>query len=141
MTKHLIPSVLRVLVSVVSEAQDMTEILKPDKMSLNFENALTCTLTSPELAKRKNELQKAIFAKVKHVSEVDDGYVFQFDDDESLLPELFHYVLAEKQCCPFFQQDISIGSHASGITWKVSGAEGVKLILEQIMEEAIPNRE
>jgi len=74
---------------------------------------------------------------VKKVKESDDGYLFSFDDDEQLLPKLFGYIVAEKKCCPFFQQDVSIRSNNAGITWKVCGQDGVKQVIRQMLEENI----
>ena len=100
-----------------------------NQMNLN-EGGFTCSLTDPELVERKTVLQKEIFSKMKSIEEVDNGYLFYFnDDDVTLLPNLFQYILAEKACCPFFRQDISIGANASGITWMISGENGIKEML------------
>lgn len=105
-------------------------------MSTNLTNgALACLLTDAELAERKKALQKEIFVKVKKVEEVDDGYLFHLDNIENLLPNLFHFILLEKECCPFFQQDVTIRSNNAGIIWKVSGKDGVKEMLNQMLEE------
>ncbi len=97
---------------------------------------LVCTLTSAEFLERKNALQKEIFSQVRRAEELDDGYRFYFTDaDDQLLPSLFQYILAEKECCPFFRHVATIEPHNGGIIWEVSGSGGAKEILTPMIEE------
>lgn len=133
--KYLISWLLFVLTSVTTAAQDSIPTKNEDTMNMNSTvSGFSCLLTSSELVERKHELQQEVFSEVKKVEEVNDGFLFHFNDDEKLLSNLFYYILAEKACCPFFQQDISIGSDHSGITWKVSGKTGVKEVLQEMLE-------
>ncbi|MEM6525528.1 MAG: hypothetical protein AAF693_17135 [Bacteroidota bacterium] len=109
--------------------------LNENAIDMKFkESGLACLLTDLEFTERKNELQKKIFSRVKKMEQMEDGYLFYFEDEEDLLADLFHYILAEKECCPFFRQDISVGTDNSGITWKISGSEEVKELLRQMLE-------
>jgi len=136
MKRILVISLLLILITATSEAQDLVKMLNLDSIDMNLnDKPLVCLLTDLELVERKNELQKEIFFNVKKVEEVDDGYLFHFDDNENILSNLFYYILAEKKCCPFFQQDISIGSGNSRIVWKVSGRTGIKEMLRETFEE------
>lgn len=133
--KNLIPGLLLVLISTLTVAQDSNPTKKADTMNINStENSFSCLLSSTDLVKRKNVLQQEVFSKVKKIEEANDGYMFHFEDDDNLLSSLFYYILAEKACCPFFQQDIAIGSDLSGIVWKVSGENGVKEMLRETFE-------
>ncbi len=136
MMKNLTLSLMLMLSTVTVEAQDIIGKSNHDTMSKNLNDVeLTCLLTDSELVQRKNELQMKVFSRVNKMDEVDDGYLFHFEDVDSLLPDLFHYVLSENECCPFFRHDVTIGSNNSGITWKVSGKEGVKEMLGLMLEE------
>ncbi len=130
--KRLIPGLLLILLTTaVIQAQNINS----NTMNINLdEGGFSCLLSNSELAERKNKLLQEVFSKVKKVEEVDDGFLFHFDDDENLLSSLFYYIMAEKACCPFFQQDISIGADHSGITWKISGKNGVKEMLKEMFE-------
>ena len=98
-------------------------------------NPFACQLSEPELIKRKAELQKEIFSKVKNIEEVSEGYVFHFEDKEDFLLKLVDYILAEKKCCPFFNQELSIKANQGGISWKISGTSEVKEMLKIILEK------
>lgn len=97
--------------------------------------SLVCQLTGPELQKRKSALQKEVFAHVKEIEEVDDGYVFHFADDDDFLLKLADYIMAEKKCCPFFKFDLSIQAYKAGIAWKVSGNSEVKAMVKMFVDD------
>ena len=135
-------SLLFMLAVATVNAQDLVKktVIKTSAEDMN-NKPMACLLTDAELAERKSTLQKEIFSKVKKAEEVSDGYQFYFDDKDSLLSDLFSYILAEKKCCPFFQQDIAIGSDSSGIIWKISGEEGIKeMLIETLGSVAFPNK-
>jgi len=116
-------------------SQTLVETLNSEPMNLQIEQAaFACQLTDSEFVERKLSLQKEVFSNVIKVEEVETGYLFHFEDDPTFLPKLFQYMLAEKECCPFFQQDISVKPKGSGITWKLSGAKGIKSIIQQMMD-------
>ena len=129
-------SFLLICVFTAAKAQDLIPKFKEDTtMSVNLDSSpIACSLTDLELVERKNELRTNIFSKAKKMEEVDDGYLFHFDDSDKMLPVLFEYILAEKECCPFFKQDISIYPGDEGVVWKISGPEGVKDLLKDIFK-------
>ncbi len=134
--KTWIAGLFLILAVVKSDAQELIE-----KSNLYFmgvdstDNMLACRLTNSELAKRKGVLQAKLFSRLMKVEGVAGGYLFYFDDTGSLLQDLFHYVLAEKQCCPFFDQKVGIGANDSGITWEVSGGEEVKKLIVELFDQ------
>ena len=106
-------------------------------MDSNFsQSTLVCRLTGPELAERKAALQKEVFSKVQRVEEVSDGYLFHFPDDNDLLFKIMDYMLAEKQCCPFFNYDLGIKANGAGATLKVSGTPEAKETLKALLGKA-----
>lgn len=134
MKRNLIISLWLILISTTVDAQNICKTTNPDTMSIKS-SSLACSLTDKGLLERKAVLQKEIFSNVKKIEEVDTGYLFYFEDVDDLLPSLFQYVLAETECCPFFEQEVLIGADNSGITWKLSGPEGVKEIVSYLVEK------
>ena len=133
--RTVIFSALTMLHLSVLISQTLVETLNPEPMNLHIEQAaFACHLTDSEFVERKLSLQKEVFSNVIKVEEVENGYLFHFDDAPTFLPKLFQYIQAEKECCPFFQQDVSFKPNGAGITWKLSGAMGIKDIIQQMMD-------
>ena len=127
-----------VLLTTVSGAQSQNSMENPNQNTMNLSDShsdFVCLLSNAEFAQRRNDMLKGIFAHVAEIVEVSDGYVFHFQDDELFLPNLFNYILAEKKCCPFFQQEVIIKPHNEGVSWKISGKEGVKEVIKMLLEE------
>ena len=133
--RTVIFSALTMLHLSVLISQTLVETLNPDAMTMRIEQAIfACQLTDADFLERKLSLQKEVFSNVIKVEEVKTGYLFHFKDDPAFLPKLFQYIQAEKECCPFFQQDVSVKPNGAGITWKLSGAIGIKDIIQQMMD-------
>ena len=105
------------------------------KLPKNDSTFFACQLSKPELMKRKAALQKEVFSKVKNIEEISEGYIFHFEDKGELILKLVDYILAEKNCCPFFNQELSIKADGGGISWKISGSIEIKEILKIMLEE------
>ena len=119
----------------VGSLEAQTDLLNPDAMRLNDDKVMACALSDPEFDKRKSELLNQVLSEVKKVTSLEDGYAFFFEDDEDLLSNLFHYIQAEKRCCPFFRQEVVIEADAQGITWTLGGGKAVKAILSEIIQD------
>ncbi|MEM9329618.1 MAG: hypothetical protein AAGA85_28420, partial [Bacteroidota bacterium] len=109
MKSNMIATLL-MLTGTAATAQDLTPtIIKQDPMNTETQNhPLACTLSDAKLAERKSSLQKEVFSKVQQVEEMAHGYAFHFEDDQLLLRSLLAYVVAERSCCPFFEQQVTI---------------------------------
>lgn len=113
------------------------DTLKQETMStIPTENPIVCSLSGAELVARKTELQKKVFSRMKSVKESKHGYLFSFEFEEELAQNLFHYILAEQKCCPFFQQEVSIQANNAGILWEVKGTIEVKEMLKEMLTSA-----
>ena len=126
-----------VLLTTVSGTQSQNSMENPNQNTMNLSDShsdFVCLLSNAEFAQRRNDMLKGIFAHVAEIVEVSDGYVFHFQDDQ-LLSSLFNYIIAEKKCCPFFQQEVIIKPHNEGVSWKISGKEGVKEVIKMLLEE------
>ena len=95
-----------------------------------FEGALSCSLTSAELQDRIAMLKAEIFPKLTRKEELEEGYIYYFEDEGDLAIKILEFIGKEKQCCPFFKFDFSILPFEKGLALKISGSEGVKTFLE-----------
>ena len=100
--------------------------------------SLICTLSEPELRKRKGDLQKGIFSQILQTEELEKGYSLHFPDEKGFALKLVDYVLAERACCPFFQFNLQLGAYQSGIQLDISGPEGVKEMMGTLFDEIQP---
>lgn len=100
-----------------------------------FEGILSCSLTDEELIDRKLELKTKIFSKLKKKIELENGFIYYFDDEEGLAATITEFMLKEKDCCPFFKFDISILPFEKGIAFQISGSKGVKDMLLDFEKE------
>ena len=100
-----------------------------------FEGALSCSLTSAELQDRIAQLKEEIFPNVTQKVELEEGYIYYFEDKGDLAIKILEFMGKEKQCCPFFKFDFSILPFNKGLALKISGSEGVKAFLTTQMEK------
>jgi len=96
---------------------------------LVFDGALSCSLTSAELMKRKQELKENIFPKLKKKTALSDGYIYYFEDEPGLAENIMEFIGKEKQCCPFFKFDFSVLPFKKGLAFQISGSPAVKEFL------------
>ncbi len=88
-----------------------------------FKGAIQCSLTNEELLERKKYLKDEIFNKIVKKDEIQNGFVYYFNDDPILLNYVLEFIQKEKTCCPFFKFDISILPFNKGFAMKISGSE------------------
>lgn len=100
-----------------------------------MQGAISCSLTDEELIDRKLELKTKIFSKLKKKVELEDGFIYYFDDEKGLAATITEFLLKEKDCCPFFKFDLSILPFEKGIAFQISGSEGVKDFLLDFEKE------
>ena len=113
------------------EASLFTPIAWENQVAI-VEGVIACSLTDSELAIRTEKLKMNLFSKVQKKVELEDGFVFYFEDKENLMDSLMEFIRFEKKCCPFFKFDLSILPYGNGIALKISGGEGVKDFLQTI---------
>jgi len=98
-----------------------------------FEGALSCTLLPGELNERLAEIKAEIFTSDVHKEELNDGYIFYFDDKGDLADKVLDFLKVEKKCCPFFKFDLSILPYQGGMALKISGGPQVKSFIDYYM--------
>lgn len=88
-----------------------------------FRGAIQCNLLDDALMTRKQELKDKIFSKVTKKVEKENGFVYYFENDNSLLKDALDFIEKEKACCPFFKFDISILPFDNGFAIGISGSK------------------
>jgi hypothetical protein len=94
--------------------------------------AFACNLKAISAAERPryNELSKRVRESVRERIEISNGYQFKLDSRAVTLPEVAEWMAMERLCCPFLTLQLSAAGNQSGWTLGLTGAEGVKPLLE-----------
>lgn len=108
-----------------TEKSAFTPITWNEHLSV-FDGALSCSLTSAELQDRIAMLKDEIFPNMTKKEELEEGYIYYFEDEGDLAVKILEFIGKEKQCCPFFKFDFSVLPFKKGLALKISGSEGVK---------------
>jgi hypothetical protein len=86
---------------------------------------------TPAQRKRHSEvLSPALQSAKLSVSELADGYAFQFRSDAKTFQTVAEWVGNERLCCPFFDFDIRVGDESAPMTLRISGPDGVKQFIK-----------
>jgi hypothetical protein len=105
---------------------DVSQVLQVSDASGDV--PLACSLTEAELRERGEE-NTALFARVREVRELPDGYRFAFAPDADGVPALMRFITAERACCPFFTFELQFAAPHQAIWLAVRGSEEVKGIV------------
>ena len=99
-----------------------------------FDGLLSCSLLPDDLNERVAMLKEELFTEDVVTEELEDGYLFFFEDEGEVATKLLDFLDIEKQCCPFFKFDLSILPFKQGMALKISGGPRVKSFIEYYME-------
>ena len=89
---------------------------------------LACSLSPDQLHERSLE-NGTLFARAQSAQELADGYCYTFPADDAA--DLLAFILAERDCCPFFTFELTFPSPHRAIQLAVRGQDGVKEILRR----------
>ena len=87
---------------------------------------IACNLSERDFARRGQELAETLFAGVREIRELPDGYAFRFPTDDGWLPRLAAFAETERRCCPFFAFEIAVEPNGGPVWLRLRGGEGVK---------------
>jgi hypothetical protein len=88
---------------------------------------IACSLSPDELRERSGE-NATLFGGATDVRELPDGYLFTFPADQAR--QVMDFMLAERDCCPFFSFELTLPSPHQLILLSVRGREGVKEVVQ-----------
>jgi hypothetical protein len=90
---------------------------------------IACTLTDPELARRRGELLNGVLRDAKGVEPLASGYRWRFSSSPDLLTRFAPVIEAERQCCRFLTFDIHAEPDQGDVVLEVTGPEGTVAFL------------
>lgn len=120
--------------SFVSEGNQSFESIIWKKNVQVFDGLLSCSLLPDDLNERVTMLKEELFTDEVETEELEDGYLFFFEDEGEVATKLLDFLDIEKQCCPFFKFDLSILPFKQGMALKISGGPRVKSFIEYYMD-------
>ena len=91
---------------------------------------VACSLSGPNLAKRRQELAEDVLAGALWADELNDGYAFAFPGSAEWANRLVGMINAERACCPFFAFELAFDPGGGQIVLRVRGPEGAKEFFE-----------
>jgi hypothetical protein len=92
---------------------------------------IACQLNvfSAEESQRYQTVRKRIEGAVVRIVEMGNGYVFHLPDDDAMLAMVADWIALERQCCPFFEFNVSVGGLEPSILVALTGSPEVKRLL------------
>ena len=87
---------------------------------------IACSLSEPERVKRREEVAAEVFGGVRRVSELADGYAFEYPGDDGWAGKLLEFIAFERGCCPFFTFELVFEPEQGPIWLRLRGPDGVK---------------
>jgi hypothetical protein len=106
------------------------EVSRVNEMSL----PVACSLTEPELQKRRSSVLRKVRGAVTEVKETEDGYAYRFPSDAAWIAELANLVTLEQRCCPFLRFRLTVEPGDGPIWLELSGPEGTKDFLSSTFD-------
>lgn len=108
--------------------QQGTENVKSVAVENSF---IACTLTNFELVERKKTLLPAIRPFIEDTQELENGYVFQFPNDDDLLPKLLEVIALESRCCSFLEFHLKVEANKGPVWLQLTGQKGTKEFIKE----------
>ncbi len=93
---------------------------------------VACSLMPAELQERRRNVLSKIRAAVVAVTELQNGFVYQFANREQIIPELANLVQLEHQCCPFLTFRLTVEPGDGPVLLEMTGPEGTKEFLAEV---------
>jgi hypothetical protein len=90
---------------------------------------IACTLSDPELARRRAELLSGVLRDAKGVESLPNGYRWRFSSAPDLFTRLAPVIEAERQCCRFLTFDLHAEPDHGDVVLEVTGPEGTVAFL------------
>ena len=72
----------------------------------------------------------SVLSLVTERQELANGYAFRFPNTGDIAQQLLAFILAERQCCPFFQIELAFMPDNGPIWLNLRGGDGVKRFIE-----------
>ena len=93
---------------------------------------VACSLMPAELQERRRTLLLKIRSVVSEVTELENGFRYQFPIDGDVLSELTKLIQLEHQCCPFRTFRLTIEAGTDLVSLEMAGPRGTKDFLTEV---------
>jgi hypothetical protein len=85
-----------------------------------------------ELQERRRNVLSRIRGAVSEVTELSDGFRYQFASDGELIQELANLIQLEHRCCPFLTFRLTVEPGDGSVSLEMIGPKGTKEFLAEI---------
>ena len=92
---------------------------------------VACSLMPAELQERRRGLLAKVRAATSEVTELDDGFRYEFPLAGEVLGEITKLIQLERQCCPFLTFRLTIQAGADSVSLDLTGPPGTKEFLAE----------
>jgi len=92
---------------------------------------LACSLTTPELRARREQLLELLRQRRPERSPLPNGYRLRFDGGGDIVSLLAPIIEAERECCPFLQMRLTVEPGHGSVWLELTGPRGTRAFLEQ----------
>lgn len=99
---------------------------------MNTTLPIACTLTTDELAERREELLPGLLEQAEKIDDLPDGLRLHFASRSGLLEQLARIIEQERMCCRFLRFQVSAEPDEGSIILEVTGPEGTREILRSL---------
>lgn len=105
------------------------------------QSPIACDMSVLSPAQREKHLatSRELFARVRAIEEVADGYEFRFDDEANVIEKVAEFVAIEKLCCPFLNFAITVEAEGGPVALRLTGREGVKAFVHEEISGLLGN--
>lgn len=109
----------------------------------NPNQALACDLTAIPADVREEHILTSpqLFGMAQEVQDLSNGFAIRFLNETGNFMSIAKFIENERLCCPFFNFGLELEPNNGPIWLKLTGAEGVKEILQTTLFENIEDKE
>jgi hypothetical protein len=102
-----------------------------DERCATNELPIACSLSEPELQRRREALASDIYKNFQQVDELRDGYAFRYPAGEEWAGRLLEFITFERRCCPFITFELLFEPGQGPVWLRLRGAAGVKEFISE----------
>lgn len=88
--------------------------------------AMACKLTSAEFKERKATVITNLKKEIVETVELKNGIKYAFKDSDETIAMLADFIKTERQCCDFFNFELSVSAEKKYVYLALTGPKGVK---------------
>ena len=94
----------------------------------------------PDQREKHGQVTVELSQKIRAVSELANGYAFQFLNETPTLFKIAKFVSNERLCCPFLRFNLEVGAGNDPLRLSLTGPENIKEFLQAEFEDALKSR-